>query len=53
MHQVLINKSSVMAGVAWYVLLSDHVGWATDPVYRVFTSVSVDVRVNRLGGRQF
>jgi len=42
-----------MAGVARYMLLSDHVGWATNPVYRVFASVSVDVGVNRLGGWQF
>lgn len=49
-HQVLIDKSSVMSCVAWNVLLSDHVGGATDPVNRILASVSVDVWVNGLGG---
>jgi hypothetical protein len=52
-HQVFIYHSSVVASVAWNVLLSNHVGGTTDPVHRLLTSVTVHVRVNALGGRQF
>lgn len=47
-HQVLIDKPSVMSSITRNVLLSNHMGGTTDPVNGILASVSVDIWVNGL-----
>lgn len=51
-HSVAIDHATDVTRVAWHLLLANVVGWARDPILRVFAAVAEDVLVHLSARRQ-